>query len=43
MSKRWWEQDRLDVEGMRTAAREAGRTEGVRTGLRQRQTKSVGG
>ena len=28
ISKRWWEQDRLDVNGMRTAAREAERTEG---------------
>ena len=28
MNKRWWEQDGLDVEGMRTEAWEAERTEG---------------
>ena len=28
ISKRWWEQDVVDVEDMRTAAREAERTEG---------------
>ena len=28
MAKRWWEQDGLDLEGMRTAAREAEQTEG---------------
>ena len=28
VSKRWWEQDGVDVEGMRTAAREAERMEG---------------
>ena len=28
MPKRWWEQGEVDVEGMRTAAWEAERTEG---------------
>ena len=28
VSKRWWDQYRLDMEGMRTADREAERTEG---------------
>ena len=28
VSKRWWEHDMVDVEGMRMAAQEAERTEG---------------
>ena len=28
VANRWWEQDGLDLEGMRTTAREAERTEG---------------
>ena len=28
VAKRWWDQDGLDLEGMRTAVHEAERTEG---------------
>ena len=45
VSKRWWYQDGVDVEGMRTAAWEAEQTEEGRgqTGQRQRHTKLLGG
>ena len=45
VSKQWWEQDGLDVEGMRTVDWEAERTEGGgggRMGRRRRKNKSVG-